>query len=491
MFFHKKKNEPQPSENNKPEENTPVQAPSSTLKEDAFVESGSTPSFEAEKAEDSKPFTPAPETADDSSLKEQATPSTPTPNAPQQPIQILVQNNPAPNPTTNASEEPKKGNYSTGKKVGRVLLSLAVLGSFVLAGFSIYERIVFAQTEKTGDDSYITLNGMSVTESKKVYGEFGKGKQKKAHDISLVGTKLFVSESKITPSLYASSDTTPIAGGGSNFYLYNLTSDVPLSASAKSDFTHHKFYIDLNDLEEGDYLLYSDPNSSSDKKSDINPYSLSFASPVSLETYSLPNSKTGIRKRITIRNNEASPFLLINIKQAGTTLSSDYADAVLFASTYPEADGTFTKKEVSSTLIEHLNTLQKSLSESGKYQIKVVSSLEEAIPYHAPYAFAVSEDITGNLTSLFTLDEVTWASTYTTNVLSSSSTLAGYDANPEIRETVGYLDQAGRSYADVIGNDTTYHATYQGKESFLFASTSDDTDAKLMLSLLSHNDSNL
>ena len=379
MFFHKKKNEPQPSENSKPEETAPVQAPSITPKEDAFVESGSTPSFEAEKTEDTKPFPFAKETADNQVEKEQTTPNTPTANAPQQPIQILVQNNPAPNPVTDASEEPKKGNSSTGKKVGRVLLSLAVLGSFVLAGFSIYERIVFAQTEKTGDDSYITLNGKSVTESKKVYGEFGKDKQKKAHDISLVGTKLFVSESKITPSLYSSSDTAPIAGGGSNFYLYNLTSDVPLSANAKSDFAHHKFYIDLNDLEEGDYLIYSDPNSSSDKKSDINPYSLSFASPVSLETYSLPDSRTGIRKRIRIRNNEASPYLLINVRQAGTTLASNYADAVLFASSYQEEeDGVFTEKEGSQDLSERLASLQESLSQSGKYQIKVVSSLEEA-----------------------------------------------------------------------------------------------------------------
>ena len=57
----------------------------------------------------------------------------------------------------------------------------------------------------------------------------------------------------------------------------------------------------------------------------------------------------------------------------------------------------------------------------------------------------------------------------TSNVLTSTS-LAGYDANPEVREMVGYLDRGGQYYLDVIGNDissTTF--TRVGKESFLLS----------------------
>lgn len=478
MLFHKKKKETQPSETPSPETGNSVPPSPAPKKEEAFVEASSTPSFEVPKAEGDNPSIPL----ENETFQGQKTAS-PEPT----PIHIVVQNSPLPKANPPAKEG-NKTNASTAKRIGKALLSLAVLGSFVLAGFSIYERIAFAKSESSGDDSYITLNGKSITDSKKIYGEFGKSKQKKARDISLIGTKLFVSESKITPSLYASSDTEAISGSGNNFYLYNLTSDVPLSATAKSDFAHHKFYIDLNGLEEGDYLLYSDPNSSADKKSDINPYSLSFSAPLSLETYSLPDSKTGIRKRIRIRNNEASPYLLINVRQAGTTLASNYADAVLFASSYQEEeDGVFTEKEGSAELNERLSSLQESLSQSGKYQIKVVSSLEEAISTHAPYAFALSEDITEDITSLYTLDEVTYGDTYCTNLLPSSSALAGYDANPEIRENTGYLDEAGRGYASVIGNDTTYFASYQGKESFLFAKRSNQSEEKSMLSLLSHS----
>ena len=103
------------------------------------------------------------------------------------------------------------------------------------------------------------------------------------------------------------------------------------------------------------------------------------------------------------------------------------------------------------------------------YKVKVVSSLKEASEVNATMAFSVGST-SKDITSLFTINSS--MSDFTTNVLTSTS-LVSYDANPEIRELVGYLDNAGQYYHDVTGNDissTTFSRV--GKESFLLTDSS-------------------
>ena len=463
MFFSKKKKEETKETNtNVSSSSKPVESEkenSSPNPENAFVSSARKAPAEEPKKEEAKPI-------------EQTSTTTSTSATP---IQVVIQNE----ALKTKEEAPKKKEYPIGRAIGRSALSLLVLASFVLAGFSIYERIAYTQEEANGEESYLTLRGKSITESRSIYSAFGAAKKKKAHDISLVGTKLFLSETKITPSLLTSSNASLITGGGANFYLYNLTDDVPLAATAKSDFSNNEFYIDLNNLEEGDYLIYSDVNSSKDNKAGINPYSLDFTKAIYLEAYSLPDTTTGIRKRITVRNNQASPFLLINITSAGTTLSSNRADAVLFDSCYSQdSKGNFSlNSETSSD--NHLESLKETLSQNGKYQIKVAKSLEEAISTKATFSFALSSSIREDYTSFYTID----STSLHTNLLPSTSALANYDANPEIRELTGYLDEAGKAYPGVVGNDSLYTGSYQGKESFLIQYTTSGLSDKL-LSLL-------
>ncbi len=362
--------------------------------------------------------------------------------------------------------------FSKGAIFTRIITGGLVLATFGMLCYSIFLLIHDSTSSTASPDTYITLSGKNVADSKKVFSEFGDAKQKKAADLAVVGTKLFLSEHKITPDLLSISNTSSIVGeGNSNFYLYNVTQDVSKFSSGQSDINNNIFYIELNNLEAGDYLVYSDATNSTNKK-DFNPYSLATGETIRYTIYTLPNSSTKERKRITIRNNEASPYLLINVQNTGSTLPESRYDAVIFNTQYEEKDDhSFGYTEnVEEEKKSSLAALVNENIDATLYKVKVVSSLKEASTINATMAFAVGAT-SKDITSLFTINSS--MSDISTNVLGDTSPLKGYDANPEVRELVGYLDNAGKYYQGVYGNDISSSSfTRVGKESFLLTDSS-------------------
>lgn len=352
------------------------------------------------------------------------------------------------------ANEPKKEKKFSFLRLFTLLLSLSCLA------FSVYcvaLRIVQGNGNGENANSYLTLTGKSINDSKAVYSTFGQKNKKKINDYSFVGTKFFLSEYKITPSTLKSksfsSDTTT-----TDFSLYDLTNDTVTALSNRTAFSSNKFFIDFSKVSAGDYLIY--PYYGDEKTDKPDCYSLADESTVLTSIYTLPDSN-GERKKVTLKNNASSPFTLITVKNCGSVIPDDYYDAVLFYQEYTDGK---TASAVSSESVDKLKSIQNSIYEENGYKIYVASSLEEAVNVNATVSLCVSSSQEEIMTSLFTNTNY---DSYNVAALEESE-LVGYDKVPEIRECVGYLDHGGEGYVSVVGNSTVRKNTSRiGKESFL------------------------
>ena len=364
----------------------------------------------------------------------------------------------------NTSEQIQKEKKARFPLVVKVILGTLVVASAALLCYAVFLLINDSNTQ-SGKDNYITLSGKSIQESKDVYSQFGVEKKKKASDFALVGTKLYVSETKITPETLSIGSTAFYGEGSTNLFLYNVTLDQARFALGQSDATNHQYYIDLQNVEEGDFFIYSSSGPYSSRK-DYHPYSLSTNESINYVSYTLPD-KDGIRKRITLKNNKESPYLVLNISSCGSTLPTKYYDAVIFAAEYKENSSTY-KKEASYTE-EEWNSLITSIQEKipERFKVKFASSLQDAYDTYAPVSISVSKE-KGDYTSIYTKNDLL---SFDTKTL-SDGLLEGYDAIPEIREMTGYLAKAGENNLNVIGNDIQTSTTdHTGKESYRLSSS--------------------
>ncbi len=352
------------------------------------------------------------------------------------------------------ANEPKKEKKFSFLRLFTLLLSLSCLA------FSVYcvaLRIVQGNGNGENANSYLTLTGKSINDSKAVYSTFGQKNKKKINDYAFVGTKFFLSEYKITPSTLKSktfsSDTTT-----TDFSLYDLTNDTVTALSNRTAFSSNKFFIDFSKVSAGDYLIY--PYYGDEKTDKPDCYSLADESTVLTSIYTLPDSN-GERKKVTLKNNASSPFSLITVKNCGSVIPDDYYDAVLFYQEYTDGK---TASAVSSESVDKLKSIQNSIYEENGYKIYVACSLEEAVNVNATVSLCVSSSQEEIMTSLFTNTNY---DSYNVSALEESE-LVGYDKVPEIRECVGYLDHGGEGYVSVVGNSTVRKNTSRiGKESFL------------------------
>ncbi|MFA6861991.1 MAG: hypothetical protein WCR56_06445 [Bacilli bacterium] len=395
--------------------------------------------------------------------------SNPTPP----PINIVV--------NTGEKAAPKKeSGFSIALKIVSAVVVLALLGTSIYAIYgAIHEQIY----SKNNDDSYILLTDSDFSKSQLAYSQFGTkdtslSNKNKIRDYALIGTKLLVSESKITPSLLSKSNASLIAGSNyTDISLWQLSSNTSYSALT-TDFANDIYTIDLSLCPEGDYLIY--PFSSTSKSNgiaDTYPYSIYSSETIKETIYSLPN-KDGQRKRITLRNNSASPYTVISVVSCGTTLPDNYYDAVLYNSQYHlNEDNTFTVDGISaSDKLESLTGTATSIMESGRFKIKAVDSLLSASNISSTAAIALDSSLTDSYCSVFVQGSFTTIG-LTGKTLEETSQLGGYDLYPEIRELTGYIDKAGQAYASVTGNDIIPAVTsHVGKESFLLASATNTSE---------------
>lgn len=410
--------------------------------------------------------------------------SIPTPQTPSN-INITLNNS----NTNTPVEAPAKKRDVSGIIIKTVssLVVLAVLGTAIYSVFAL----IHDQT-KASQDGYITLQGKSYAQSVKKYNEFGsldstKIKRNKLKDVAVLGNRLFLSESKITPSLYDGTHNDKIISGDGyvGYALYNLTSD---STCGTTLFASSGYSIDLANLALGDYLVYPIQANIPTNNNDRYPYSLASDTSLDESFYSLPD-REGNRKRITLKNNTISPYFIIRVEDCGSVLPDDYFDAVVYRNFYEEKDESLialdaiddNNQAAYKSLADHINA-------ERTYKVKAVTSLKDAYKTNATLAIGFSDSIDKDFASIYTANHYTGFSTKTL----VDSELKGYDYYPEIRELSGYINMSGQGYADVVGNNVLNgNGGNIGKESFLLHSSASINIEDSFKSLLKQVNTNM
>ena len=433
------------------------------------------------KQKETAPQAPVPQPTEEKKDNVREKPEAPSPTPSNINITLNNSNNASP-----AEVPPVKRNVS-------VVLVKAISAAIVLAvfGTAVYSvAILLRDQTKATQDGYITLQGKSYSQSVRKYGEFGttdatKSRRSKLKDVAVLGNRLFLSESKITPSLYDGTHNDKIVSGDGyiGFALYNLNQDSTGDVTSFSE----GYAIDVSYLSVGDYLVFPIQKDIPVSNHDRYPYSLSSEKSLDESFYSLPD-RAGNRKRVTLKNNKLSPYFVIRVEDCGSVLPDDYYDAVIYRSFYQKKETRFVPlPQIDDNSQAAYHSLAERVTAEKTYKIKAVTSLKEADKTKATLAVGFSDSITENLASVYTVS-------YYPNFLSialSQSELKGYDGYPEIRELSGYLDKSGEGYADVDGNNIlAVDDDHIGKESFLLktsASTNNEDSLKDLLKQVNAN----
>lgn len=400
-----------------------------------------------------------------------------------------------PSPTQNGGMPPisitvNTGGDNQGKKqsgweiVTKVILAALAVSAIALSVYSIYAAIHDKAYSQEQGDSYLCLTGKSYSESKTIYDSFGTAdrtitNQLTIKDYAFVGDQLFFSQSKISPSLLTAANTAKIIGTGyTDIALYDLTDDVALMATSRTDFANGRFAIDCSSLTEGDYLLYPlSALTTGSGKSAIYPFSINTDESIRKTVYTLPD-KDGKRKRITIKDNAVSPYTLLTVKEAGSVLPDNVYDAVLLNQQFVNNANIGASDTMAVT---EMTRIADAINLQSIYAIKVVDSISTANSVNANASIVLST-ATANSLSVYNPKTITG---FTTSLLGSTSSLSGYDAVPEVRELTGYLDCAGIGYFDVIGNGVLPPVTSRvGKQSYLVEKTADNSYLETIKSIL-------
>lgn len=368
-------------------------------------------------------------------------------------VHIIVEQN---NTASLSTEEKSQRRHKRWTLVFKIFLLCIV---FFLLGWSIYSFVVLFSNNKKSSHTYLLLDGKNYNQSKAVYDSFGTSAQtsnkKKLNDYYLIGTQLFVSESAIDPTLYSQMNNSELICGKGNddIALYNITNDEIFSINSSTDIADKKFSIDLNYASDGDYLIYPKKKSEKKERKDYYPYSINKDETIYLENYSLPN-EFGSRRKITIKNNNVSPYTLVSIFDAGSVLPSMYYDVIIYPSYYDSTLNVTTKdenfiKDVEDNIVSKINA-----ETNNRYKIKVCSSIFEARNYHSVLSIALTSE-SNILKCSSLLNSYYKNNNFTSSVLtfSDSISLLGYDRDPDIRENMGLLTKSGSCYATVTGNN--------------------------------------
>ncbi|MDY6064256.1 MAG: hypothetical protein SPI51_04580 [Candidatus Enterosoma sp.] len=359
------------------------------------------------------------------------------------------------------AQEPEK------KHLG-LKISLGLL-TFAMVAVSVYSLMLFIidSTKKNKSQTYLTFDGMSVNETRQFLSSYGKTNQKKIKDYGFVGTKLYFSETHITPKTIEN---------GSFFSSNDIYTDIGLfdvlhnaRNEEHTSMLNQKCYLDFSLVSPGNYLVYPYSGELSSTEQNIAFYSIDEEDAISETIYTLPDEKTGERKRISFLNNSLSPYTVIKVNEAGNQLPSDYYDMVLFYQEYVDDS----HLQISDASYAKLVSIQKEIESQTQYKVKVCHTLQEALKVRATYSFALAQNTIEKPVMTFLGD---YASTLSSSTFKEGS-LQGYDNIPEIREVTGYLGKGSLSYYGITGNDTEKASFYRyGKEGYL---VNDETSSVL------------
>lgn len=348
-------------------------------------------------------------------------------------------------------------------KLSCFVVILASLALFIFNCISFFQN----KSNNNKDDAYLTLKNKSIDETDKLLRNFGTEKQKMLKDYQIVGSKIFISENKITPIDLENKHFFSSVDQACDFNLYEIIKNN--ATVATTSFLSKRCYIDLNSIVDGDYFIYpsSDLQSSSTDLKNFNFYSINSSDPIKDVFYSLPDT-SGNRRRIEIKNNSHSPYTMISITGSGSVLPGDRYDLVLYPQLYSDS-GIYTKP--TEEKLKEIDDIAKALTSKYKLKVKTLSkvtdskndALQQVIDCKANMSIAVFDDSSkffdvnnDIISTLFTADYYKSVNEKvgSCKIDDASNSLYGYDYLPEIRENLGELSRAGESNFNVIGNDT-------------------------------------
>ena len=370
------------------------------------------------------------------------------------------------NTGSNSDDNNKVASTRNTAKLISNILAIAITGTLVgFAAFSIISFLVDTSTSNSSLNSYLNITNYSYTKTTRILTDFKRDNSQKIKDFSIVGSKLFVGECKLTPTAYSNPNYV-FGEGNYGFALYDLETNSHNFNNGRTDIANGKYYIDFSLVSPGKYVFYPIQETSAPEtsKSDIAPYSIKYDNPINETFYTLPSKESGRRNKVTIRNNSASPFTLIDVVDTGSTLASGYYDVAIYPSIYAKMSNGEERIEKSDEPSNELVNICKELvsainneksidnkTDTHLYQATYFSSIEEVSKAKVHTAIAINSSLSKNYVSTY-LKADTYSS-FSTYILSDDTTLPKYDAFPEIRELTGYLDHSGDAFGGISYND--------------------------------------
>ena len=308
-----------------------------------------------------------------------------------------------------------KNEESLNKKIRqkRRIRGVLIIVNALLIAYASYLSVtsivdVIKNTQEKEEGNVITLLDKSVNKSLQLYDKYITDKVDVC-DVATYGNYLLFSDSRVTPTSFVNSG---------NVTLFRVVEDNPSFSEPNLVYTLNKnidSQINLFNLDEGDYLIYS--NFDITASNIRNAYHYTGSDMFTETLYSLP-SKDGSRTKITIKGKDSSPALVISVTNV-SACPEEYYDFVLLNNTTTLASE-----------YEWVNELSKI------YKIKEVNSLVDAYKTDAGFAISLEEG-----TEILTTNYL--SGNYTSSELITSGPLTNMDINNSIRELGGYLFNAG------------------------------------------------
>ncbi len=307
-------------------------------------------------------------------------------------------------------------------KSQRHVRALLIIVNLLLVGYILYfigDLIVEKVNNRDAD--IVSLNNLSRAKSKKKYEELMQGRQKTIGDYVLYGTYLHVSEEKFSLDTYQPME---------NIYLLDAHNGALIRQELGDELNKG---IDLKTMVAGDYLLAQGADGQNKEVLKIVVTKERYEETI----YSLPlDSKSGLRKKITIYAYPHNPAFVIKIRDV-YNLGSSYYDLILQGSNdNREAIMNILNDKTSPLYGYKLKVKElendESLSTSYKTKSLMAVSLRD---YDSGEAYILNSQY---LSSDFVKDEVF-----------ADGSLQYYDQDSFIRELGGYAFKSGARVKDV------------------------------------------
>ena len=310
---------------------------------------------------------------------------------------------------------PEEQKYRRSQRTKLIIRVVLIVLNILLIGYLLAEIVIMVKdivyNDKKDESSYITLCGKSTKVTNRYYGESSNGETVELNDYAVVGTKLFLSKYRIDSSYNT---------GFTKFRLKNVCAD------SNNDIITSGNYINLEELDKGDYLVY--PNDEGYGK-------IKKSKPVLDTVYSLKDSNGNIKK-ISIKNNTKTPAMVISVSYV-TSLPADYYDLVVYNGTDP-----------------------KIIKELDDKKVKVCRDYQCVYNTRATFAVTVGEEYLSP----------SYLNTIAGYVKSETAKIGDYllEKNDFIREASGHITSAGLCISDETCVVTPYLTdSHIGKISFV------------------------